>query len=358
MANFPVGRTSTGIFPDGRQGPVTLYNTGVNIVYVSESVNATDGYPLSPGSTLVWDAGRKLFATTGQAGVGSINVTDNGGSVFDASAVAGQILSQGLAGQIAASIFESGVPLVDKPTTLFAGSFGSPTVIPAGSSVPINGGFDVSKLQNVTICSTYFSFPPVTANTDVVEVQVTFFTEVDPGVYVALSSTKYSVWRADFSLTVPVEGVHMRVNVTNYATTPLTTVFFIAGGTREVMKAKVAQPSIETSLGWRGDLDNGFISRVTPIPYGGRAYIPVREGLVKAFFQSTALPTQSYILFVHDSITNEPLAYMAVPGVGALTGFQAYTEFYLPGRPCYLLVSNAFGAPNTTTITATFTYVE
>jgi hypothetical protein len=104
---------------------VTIFNTGQTTVFVDDEDPLTApsiGLPLTAGSSLPWDANRALYMTCPTQGF--VTITGNSGIPFDAGAVAAQILTQGLAQDIANAIFITGTPPVDKYTLVAdSGSF-------------------------------------------------------------------------------------------------------------------------------------------------------------------------------------------------------------------------------------------
>ena len=108
----------TVIYPSGLQSALTLKNVGAETVYLDSQANVnTGGFPLGVNSSIVWDANRPLYA---YAGNGQLLVSENSGNLFDAQAVAAEIIAGGLAGDIAAQIALNGAPPIDKMTLLAA----------------------------------------------------------------------------------------------------------------------------------------------------------------------------------------------------------------------------------------------
>lgn len=133
----------TPINPTALQAAVTVRNLGTETLYLSSSpiTSASSGFPLGSGSSMVWDAGRPLYA---YATNGAMGVSDNSGNLFDASAVASELLASGLAGQIASQIAISGAPPLPLHDVLFSG------VVTAG--VPVQ--LDVSKYSSLIVVAT------------------------------------------------------------------------------------------------------------------------------------------------------------------------------------------------------------
>lgn len=97
---------------------VTVKNTGTVAVYLVQAPNAGQeyGYALSPGSSVVWQAGTPLFISgTG----GTVFITSNTGSLFDSDALATAIIRGGLADEIAQRISVEGAPPIRKSLVPF-----------------------------------------------------------------------------------------------------------------------------------------------------------------------------------------------------------------------------------------------
>lgn len=97
---------------------VTVKNTGTVAVFLVQSPNAGQeyGYALSPGSSVVWQAGTPLFVSgTG----GTVFITSNTGSLFDSDALANAIIRGGLADEIAQRISVEGAPPIRKSSVPF-----------------------------------------------------------------------------------------------------------------------------------------------------------------------------------------------------------------------------------------------
>lgn len=124
MTDFPITRSPQLLY-DGYSEALSLKNNDTtNIIYVGESTTKCQqgqGLPIGPLSTVVWDAQRPLWAVcptlVGTAQV-SLTAVSNTGAVFSPGDLASQILTQGLAQQIANDIFITGTPPVDKYTLL------------------------------------------------------------------------------------------------------------------------------------------------------------------------------------------------------------------------------------------------
>ena len=102
---------SAVVFQQGDQNPgVTVKCLGESEIWLAQTsaVDESNAYILSPGSSVIWEAGKVLYLG-GPLG-GRAFVSDNSGSLFDASAVASAMIQQDLAGEIAQRINIEGIP--------------------------------------------------------------------------------------------------------------------------------------------------------------------------------------------------------------------------------------------------------
>jgi hypothetical protein len=117
----------------------TIVNAGPGVVWLAEDQVPTAPYasahPLQVSSTIVWDKDRALYL--GADVTSTVTVTSNAGQVFDASAIAGQILTQGLAQQIAQQIAITGVPQIDAAESIVLAEF---VTVSSGTGGGTSGG--------------------------------------------------------------------------------------------------------------------------------------------------------------------------------------------------------------------------
>ena len=140
MSSTPFVVTPVGVaayLPGRPHAAITVVNNGPAIVYLGEDDvpnPPTNGHPLRVNSTIVWDRDRALYLACPTNS--SVVLTENSGQVFDAASIAGQILDQGLAEQIAQQINVLGVPQVDAAVQIVHVTFQSP----GGSAGSGSGG--------------------------------------------------------------------------------------------------------------------------------------------------------------------------------------------------------------------------
>lgn len=143
MAQYPLtAGQKVPVFPGGAQGSQLLYNSGANVLYVSnDSSVALDGIPINPGASYPYDEQMPLWA---YSPLGStLTVNDGTGNLFDPSAIASQILSQGLAAAIASAIVLTPptVPILNPAKLIATGSFtpsGAPSSWLMNVAIPAN----------------------------------------------------------------------------------------------------------------------------------------------------------------------------------------------------------------------------
>jgi len=167
----PGGTSNAGhgaaLYLPGRKHPqVMIANTGATTIYVNNEDPISDpsaGQPLTPGSSLGWDADRSLYMTCPTSG--TVTITENSGTLMDAGAIASQIISQGLADDIASAIYISGIPPVDRytlvqDTGVVTGTYFSPMIDVTGyqsMNVVYQNGATIANPGNISI--TWYAAP-------------------------------------------------------------------------------------------------------------------------------------------------------------------------------------------------------
>lgn len=154
--------TATG---SGFAAGALLYNQGPGTAYAADTPgNEVDGFPIRAGASMTWDAQRPLYLTS-SAGAVLVLDQDSGSSLFNPADIASQILDQGLAGDIAASIKAGGVPVVDAPLSLS-------NVISAPAPLGV-GPFDMTPYASVFFNVTIATTSPLSIS-DIVKVTIAF----------------------------------------------------------------------------------------------------------------------------------------------------------------------------------------
>lgn len=129
---YPVNEKQSKLFSAQGLGtpPLTLYNVGPGIVWVSthQNVSPSQGIPLNPAATIQWDGKNDCYAVTLSGQLATMLATDNSGALNDPSVIADAInataiTATGIAAAIAASGLTSAgiaaaIPTVGTPVLL------------------------------------------------------------------------------------------------------------------------------------------------------------------------------------------------------------------------------------------------
>lgn len=187
--------------------PVSVINTGAVTVYLDDEpqTDVSRGRPLGPGSTVVWEANSPLWLIA-ESAAGEVRISDSAGAMFDAGAIAAQILGQGLAGEIASAISLSGVPVIDAPVELHSSSQ-SPATGVTGVSTPI---IDVARYQSVMLTTLEINSgtPPV----GIRPMTVQWFADAAGTQVLALETFAAPIAAGLVEAHLPVRGAYMRIN--------------------------------------------------------------------------------------------------------------------------------------------------
>lgn len=153
MTAYPVGVASALLFL-AQTDSHTLSNDGPATVYVSFKPNASisDGLPISVGGTVIWDADRPCYGVADVGGA-KLRVNSNSGPVTNPSAIASAIISQGLAGQIAAAIAGQALNVTAATVGISGAQVGASSA--GGFTVP-----DTSKYLLVNASGSYIGAAP------------------------------------------------------------------------------------------------------------------------------------------------------------------------------------------------------
>lgn len=122
-STYPITSTATPVYSAGRvDTDILVENIGTTVVYLGDTngILPANGWPLKAGSTISWPGNQALFAVSNVGETALIVAMPTSATVFDASALAGQILAQGLAQDIATAISVSGAPSIDKRTPILS----------------------------------------------------------------------------------------------------------------------------------------------------------------------------------------------------------------------------------------------
>ena len=121
------------VYPAGLQVALLVRNNdSTNHVFLSDLASGA-GFDLGPGSAITWEAGKPLYASVTQGFPVMLAILDNGGPLFDASAIAAQILV-------------SGAPPVDNNVIIASGVYTSTTTVDQ-----LTASIDTSRYQSIMI---------------------------------------------------------------------------------------------------------------------------------------------------------------------------------------------------------------
>lgn len=323
----------TPIYPGGYQSAVNVKNTGTTTAYLDTQQGVASGYPLSVGSSLVWDAKRPLFVSADPGAGTTVIVTDNGGALFDASAVASQILGQGLSTQIASSIFASGIPVVEQLTTYRSPILAALNTVGEIFPNSTGGTYDASKIQTVVM-----EMYGITAVLNAyVGVTIAWYNTPGAG---AVAFDTYNGWLSSWTLRTPAKAPYFDVSVVGSpamgaAQTPT---FTIRGSQRVVDKPQFTQISLESAFGFVGAVSSGYIGRlINPAPASPALLqsLPPRAGKARLYMRCSVTAIAEILLVC--AVGDHYIASWANLAVGTPVIQETLA---LPIAPCYLYLSS------------------
>lgn len=330
------------VFGSGFATPLAVRNTGTSTAYLADSTGAgvAGGVPLAPGSTIVWDARRPLYAV-GAVG-GTLLVYDNGGALFDAAAVASQIIEQGLAGAVAASILATGVAVVD---TLVPYVPLAVQPLPANTSVdfPTAAGttLNTTKIQSLIVSLSGIALNQ--GNSSYVQVQVDWY--ADAGATQGIATDFAYGWQFAGTYSFRAKSAFARVRVFSANSGSTTGRVSVLGSQRPVEQTTVRQPSIEAPLGWAGSVTANAITWADAVSgYASPKRLinaPVRAGRALCYIRANVVSAPARFLWV-DQATGRSLAAITFAGAGTS---ELQAELNLPISPTHLdLLAGSIGA--------------
>lgn len=157
------------VLPTGLPTELTLYNLSTTeTLNINDSTNGS-GFPLSPGASVSWDAGKPLYASCATSA--TLVVMDNGGTISNPATLAKLIVSSGLGQSVADAVAISGAPSIDSPN-----AFPQYTGGPTGINKAV---YDISRYQSAHLYLFAAESPPNAAHFWTVNVQ--FWATADTG---------------------------------------------------------------------------------------------------------------------------------------------------------------------------------
>ena len=341
----PVTAQTVQVFGDYATAQ-TVVNTGQRTAYLdSQTGVGVSGLPLAPGSNVVWDAHRPLFVACAVGDATTLVVTDNSGPIFNPAAIASQIISQGLAGQISASIFASGIPTVDSPTSLFQvsgwGSLATSTGATILSSATYGTYVDCSKQQNVTLSVTVPSASSSIVPTGYWRLDVYWKTKTISTV--TRQETFFLKDATQLAIQIPCKGELVGMYLINMSGDPRTIDRIVCMGSQRLVADPDFFPDIYTAQdGWIGSASSGFVATadtVMPVASAAWLLIPCRRGLTHwSFLFSAPLSSGGMVQVTPLAVYGHGYSIQILIPPGS-TAFEA--DVALPDHPCLIYVGGA-----------------
>ncbi len=324
----------------------SVVNTGANPVYLSDqsSFSVATGIALGPGSTILWDDGRDLYLLATAALPTTVNVYANSGGIFDAGAIASQIIAQGLAGDIADLIELQGAPPINISDPIALLQF---TTTGADFTSIV---YDVAKYQSVT----YFLGDAEGAFAVPLPRKVTFQWLDLTGTVVIASDVVYitgtngnlaGTLNINTQGAIPVRSSKLRVVYSATARTGTTAQIFINGSYRTLDYIRYKNATGYFGAGsWidttGGDINDGF-QWMNGAKVAGAAveYPSSRAGYVQMQLAATNVAVAALEAIILDLVDGKRIASLQVPILAATS--VVVDQFILPNIPISISLTNA-----------------
>lgn len=340
------GSAFQAVLPAGKpHDPVTIYNTGQATVYLdaeNQPQDTTGGSPLTAGSTLPWDKDLPLYAYCPTST--TLILSENGQIPFDAGAIAAQIITQGLATQIANAINVVGIPPIDRYTILDT----SPALSGNGyASAPINS-------------SGYQSIQMVWQNggSRIVPGRVSLQWYADAGLTLAnfLGFDEFIVGTGSITqFTTAVRGAYFQIVIDNAGADTGSGVLKTFGSYKVAASTLYkAQGAGSVTGALEGSTDLGVQTWSGTIPPAGVwTWQPgVVAGDAHLILRFTTNGTLSYLLRAPNTIF-ALTTYLSGSGLAVTTANPIISDVFLPPIPAELSMTNGGGADLTFRATLT-----
>lgn len=145
ITTYPINTPNfSPVLVNGLPSSLTLYNSSTSLSIVINDSSAGNGYPMAPGSTISWDAGKALYASC--TGTANLVVLDNAGNIDNPQILAQLIVDSGLGQSVADALKVTGVPVFNVTDELYRDT----VVVPSGG-FDSSLSFDVSAYNSVNI---------------------------------------------------------------------------------------------------------------------------------------------------------------------------------------------------------------
>jgi len=106
ITTYPITTTTfSPVLINGLPTPLTLFNSSTSLTININDTSGGNGYPMAPGSTVSWDAGKPLFASCSNKA--DLVVLDNAGNIDNPQILAQLIVDSGLGQAVANALVAS-----------------------------------------------------------------------------------------------------------------------------------------------------------------------------------------------------------------------------------------------------------
>lgn len=319
---------------------VTVYNSGSKTVFLDSQdpvSNPSAGQPLSAGSSIGWDSKQALYAITAAGETTTITVTNNSGNIFDAGAIATQIIDQGLAQDIANAISITGAPPIDQFTNILRQTFTGA----AGFLTP--SAVDVSMYQSLAITYSQGSIPQQGALL-VIWTDASFNTLAQEKV--VFGSGQNAAGNIGHVLELPVRGSRVAIQLLPVLGTGTGFVINVSGSYKTLSRSRFnsvgagsadgsiipAGGAVEGYHSWNGTIPVSTTWSWQPDVVGGPVRLSLRFGAATTFSLTVRNPAQPLAILESENasttVVNEIRHY----------------DFYLPPQPCEIVLTSGAGS--------------
>lgn len=328
MSNQFAVNGPTPIYPAALQTAITIKNTGTETVYLSPSPipSLGVGLALGVGSSIIWDAKNPLYA---YATAGILTIVENSGNLFDAQAIAVEILAGGLAQDIANSISITGAPTIVRYDNIASGSITSGSAMVVIPLQPTYSAIRLTLQAGSTISRTSFMAMNVSMGSSAMDLYAVSDVNLESIYTFQVTGTDLYLapaWVGAGSLRYWVEGI-----VT--PTPPQSPIMLFNGDNTLSGAATISDLRIQPN--------NGVTFKLTGIASAsGRIWIPINSGRTHVSFKVTGGSAGASLQF------NVPLggAYNTVDIINTTGGNNIQKDIVLPAIPLDIYYSFGTGA--------------
>lgn len=348
--------TVTDIGVDGRNTPIwrpgvpheaaTCINKGTSTIYLDENPSArTNGYPLSAGSSVLWDADRGLYAATAAGTTSTLVVSPNQGPGFDAGAIASQLIDQGLAGDIADAISVAGAPPIDAPGM----PHNSTQSVATGVAPVTTGIIDVSRFNFLEVW--VLESGVTTPNTTTRSVTLTWYSDAAATIIIHSQVYYYGAYNGNIGIKVPAPGARaLKLSWSAAATVQTVSLQSWVFGSMRMATTPSSYNGDSNAVIWAGTPADGLGGSGEFIYAQGGAIAPVAnsmypqsyEGHAKLYVQASVVAAGgSFTVLLMDVVHGNAFAAVIL---GVSAAFQSQiVDVIIPRRPIKITATIAGG---------------